>query len=159
MSERDIFHTAPALFDPQRRAAVANRRGPRSNRRQPRARHPPKRWQTNSDPRPKRWQNKSLRLQSSVPTPVAIELGRHRGRPPIRSWHSPRPFHPAQSNSRHFASNQASTSPLFTAHATIALVFRCLATCSSNATNALVLRNDLNETGKMVYAPDLLLAP
>jgi hypothetical protein len=60
----------------------------------------PKRWQSNSDRRPKRWQNTRLRLQSSVPTPVAIELGRHRGRPQIRFLHYQRPFHPAQSNAR-----------------------------------------------------------
>ena len=41
----------------------------------PSARSSPGSWQTNSDPRHKRLQNNRLRLQSSVPTPVAIELG------------------------------------------------------------------------------------
>ena len=43
------------------------------------ARGSPGSWPTNSDPRHKRLQNTRLRLQSRVPTPLAIELGTQSG--------------------------------------------------------------------------------
>ena len=52
------------------------------NREKPCARGSPESWPTNStssDPRHKRLHNSRLRLQSSVPTPLAIELGTQSG--------------------------------------------------------------------------------
>ena len=63
------------------RGSRLSRTAPRAvrNREKPCARSSPGSWPTSSDPRHKRLQNTRLRLQSRVPTPLAIELGTQSG--------------------------------------------------------------------------------
>src|ERR1700675_2977915 len=72
------FNLAPLGYQ---RGSRLSRTAPRAvrNREKPCARSSPGSWQMNSDPLHKRLQNNRLRLQSSVPPPLAIDLGTQSG--------------------------------------------------------------------------------